>query len=160
MSDNAPFPATASNIIAGSLFTLLWFVASVSVITSLFFLGSNLMFIAFIYAFVLSAVFGLIGVTVLGAPLALLVNRLLRGTSSVLAHALATLAAGAVTGAIVSTAIGLLLAGSNSVYFWYGLALTLVTALCSVAGWFSALRRSRPKARTPRYDPFTATDLP
>ena len=147
------------SLVVGSLFTLLWFVLAVSIITGLFFIGYGAVLIAFFYAFFISSIVGFFGMMLIGAPLALFAKHLSRGARSPAVRSLAMFAAGLLTGAIVSVILAALGLGWDYYTLYLGI-LTLITGLASLAGWHSALHAARKKTRRPRYDPFTATDLP
>ena len=159
MSDDVPTTADAEpSLLVGSAFTLLWFVLAVSTITGVFFIGAGVWLFAFVYALFISSFVGFFGAVLIGAPLALFARFLLRAASPRV-RSLGMFGAGLLTGAIVSVVLAAFGIGWDY-YLPYLAILTLVTGLASLAGWHSALRLARTKALHPRYDAFTATDLP
>ena len=157
---SATYDDTEPSFVVGSLFTLLWFVLAVSLITGLFFIYAGLLaVIAFGYALVISSFVGFFGMVLIGAPLALFARFLTRGVTSARVRSFAMFAAGILTGAIVSVILAAAALGWEYYTPYLGI-LTLITGLASLAGWHSALRSARKRAERPRYDPFTATDLP
>lgn len=157
---SATYVNNEPSLLVGSLYTLLWFVLAVSLITGLFFAYTGLFaFLAAGYAFVVSSFVGFFGTVLIGAPLALLARHVTRDVTSALVRSLAMFAAGLLTGVIVSVILAAAALGWEYYTPYLGI-LTLITGVASLAGWHSALRSARKKAQRPRYDAFTATDLP
>jgi len=151
MSDE--FEPTTDNVVAGSLYTVLWFTLSVSVVAGVIWGGGFFVF-AFAVAFVIALAGSLVGALVIGAPLAVLVNHLLARSSSARLRGVSAFLAGTITGVVASLVICVATNAWDAAALGYLAVLTIFAGLSSLAGWYSALRRSRRiavRAADPRY---------
>jgi hypothetical protein len=152
MSDT--FEATTDNVVAGSLYTVLWFTLSVSVTAGILW-GGGFFVVAFGVAFVIALLGSLIGAVLVGAPLALLGNYLLSRSSSVRLRGVSAVLAGLLTGCVASVVICVYTGSWDAETLAYLSVLVVFAALSSLAGWYSALRRSRRiavRAADPRFN--------
>ena len=139
---SAPLPLNPLNVTVASLCTVQIFVPAVSTTAAGLFFGSPIAFAVFVISSFVSALLAVPAMIILGAPLAVLITRLLSNSNSVLVHVLSAAAVGAITGATVCLVIG---PAFDQTLDDYGLpaltvamVLTTIAALSAAAGWVIA----------------------
>jgi hypothetical protein len=131
----SPLPRTRENLLYGSMWTILTFAATVSIVPGI--LSFSVLFVGFPIAMVIAASISAVATVLIGAPLAWLVEYVLRSNSSEVAHLIGAFASG-VTTALAVTAIAYVVHPATETVL-YGCALAAFAGPSATAGWLQAL---------------------